>query len=144
MEKEHGRTVETAVEARAGFLDRPVLVVLTVSLTLGILILGLLWLGFTYRLTHVGEPFLPLSVLSNPVVRSGTLAASCAMGSQIGLTIFMPSPKVQKTRCPAKAAGPEASTNVAPVGTTVPVSLLQSGSGCPPHDAFGAIRWEYP
>jgi EmrB/QacA subfamily drug resistance transporter len=51
---------------------------------------ALLWLGFTYRLTHVGEPFLPLSVLSNPVVRSGTLAASCAMGSQIGLTIFMP------------------------------------------------------
>ena len=51
---------------------------------------GLLWLGFTYRLTHVGEPFLPLSVLSNPVVRSGTLAASFAMGSQIGLTIFMP------------------------------------------------------
>ncbi len=55
-----------------------------------LLVSGLLWLAFTYRLTHVDEPFLPLSVLSNPVVRSGTLAAACAMGSQIGLTIYMP------------------------------------------------------
>jgi hypothetical protein len=29
--QEHGHTVETAVEARAGFLDRPVLVVLVAS-----------------------------------------------------------------------------------------------------------------
>ena len=34
MHKEHGRTVESAVEARQGFLDRPVLAVLVVSLTL--------------------------------------------------------------------------------------------------------------
>jgi hypothetical protein len=31
MHKEHGRVVETPVEARAGFLDRPTLLVLTVS-----------------------------------------------------------------------------------------------------------------
>ena len=31
MHKENGRIVETPVEARAGFLDRPVLVILTVS-----------------------------------------------------------------------------------------------------------------
>ncbi len=31
MRAENGHTVETAVEARAGFLDRPVLVVLVVS-----------------------------------------------------------------------------------------------------------------
>ena len=31
MHKEQGRTVETPVEARAGFLDRPVLVVLGAS-----------------------------------------------------------------------------------------------------------------
>ena len=67
---------------RFPWISPPIIGLLAVS--------GLLWLGFTYRLTHVDEPFLPLSILSNPVVRSGTLAASCAMGSQIGLTIFMP------------------------------------------------------
>jgi hypothetical protein len=40
------RQVETPVEARAGFLDRPVLVVLCVSLALGIAVLGALWFGF--------------------------------------------------------------------------------------------------
>ena len=47
MRNPAGRKVETAVEARAGFLDRPVLVVLCVSLALGSLVLGVLWLGFT-------------------------------------------------------------------------------------------------
>jgi hypothetical protein len=42
-----GHKVETAVEARAGFLDRPVLVVLCVSLALGAVVLGALWLGLT-------------------------------------------------------------------------------------------------
>ena len=51
---------------------------------------ALLWLAFTCRLTHTDEPFLPLAVLANPVVRAGTLAASFAVGSQIGLTIYMP------------------------------------------------------
>jgi hypothetical protein len=46
MRDEEGRKVETAVEARAGFLDRPVLVVLCVSLTLGVIVLGALWFGF--------------------------------------------------------------------------------------------------
>ena len=46
MRDEAGRKVETAVEARAGFLDRPVLVVLCVSLALGVIVLGALWLGF--------------------------------------------------------------------------------------------------
>jgi len=32
--------------ARAGFLDRPVLVVLCVSLALGVIVLGALWFGF--------------------------------------------------------------------------------------------------
>jgi hypothetical protein len=45
MRDEGGRKVETAVEARAGFLDRPVLVVLLVSLALGVVVLGALWLG---------------------------------------------------------------------------------------------------
>ena len=46
MRDENGRKVETAVEARAGFLDRPVLVVLCVSLALGVIVLGALWFGF--------------------------------------------------------------------------------------------------
>ena len=46
MREESGHKVETSVEARAGFLDRPVLVVLCVSLTLGVIVLGALWLGF--------------------------------------------------------------------------------------------------
>jgi hypothetical protein len=48
MRDEQGRKVETAVEARAGYRDRPVLVVLCVSLTLGVIVLGALWLGFNY------------------------------------------------------------------------------------------------
>ena len=46
MRDEQGRKVETAVEARAGFRDRPVLVVLCVSLLLGAIVFGALWLGY--------------------------------------------------------------------------------------------------
>jgi hypothetical protein len=45
MYTEMGRKVETAVEARAGFLDRPVLVVLVVSVTLVTLLFVLLGFG---------------------------------------------------------------------------------------------------
>ena len=45
MHKERGRTVETPVEARAGFLDRPVLAVLVVSCVLAAGFLGLTYLG---------------------------------------------------------------------------------------------------
>jgi hypothetical protein len=41
-----GHQVETAVEARAGFLDRPVVVVLCVSMALAVMALGAIWLGF--------------------------------------------------------------------------------------------------
>jgi hypothetical protein len=46
MRKEQGHTIETAVEARAGFLGRPVLVVLCLSLVLAAAVFGVLWLGF--------------------------------------------------------------------------------------------------
>jgi predicted MFS family arabinose efflux permease len=36
------------------------------------------------------EPQIPISVLHNQVVRTGTLSASLAMGTFIGLSIFMP------------------------------------------------------
>ena len=46
MRDEAGRKVETSVEARAGFLDRPVLIVLCVSLALAAVVFGALWFGF--------------------------------------------------------------------------------------------------
>jgi hypothetical protein len=46
MHKEHGRTVETPVEARAGFLDRPVLVVLVASTVLVCVLFALVYFGY--------------------------------------------------------------------------------------------------
>lgn len=49
-----------------------------------------LWLLFAWRLARAKEPFLPLNILRNKVVRSATLAGACAMGTLVGMTIFMP------------------------------------------------------
>lgn len=49
-----------------------------------------LWLAFAWRLTAAAEPFLPLEILKNQVVRWGTAANTCALGAQTGLIIFMP------------------------------------------------------
>jgi hypothetical protein len=46
MHKEKGRTVESPVEARQGFLDRPVLAVLVVSLTLVLILFAFIYFGF--------------------------------------------------------------------------------------------------
>ena len=46
MHKEQGRTVESPVEARQGFLDRPVLAVLVVSVTLVLVLYGFIYFGF--------------------------------------------------------------------------------------------------
>jgi hypothetical protein len=46
MHKEQGRTVESPVEARQGFLDRPVLVVLAVSLSLIVVLYVAIYAGF--------------------------------------------------------------------------------------------------
>jgi hypothetical protein len=46
MHKEQGRTVESPVEARGGFLDRPVLAVLIGSLALVLILFGFVYLGF--------------------------------------------------------------------------------------------------
>ena len=45
MRDQAGQEVETAVEARAGFLDRPVLVILCVSTVLAAVAMGAVWLG---------------------------------------------------------------------------------------------------
>ena len=45
MRMENGHIVETAVEARAGFLDRPVLAVLVVSTAAVIIAFAMTYLG---------------------------------------------------------------------------------------------------
>ena len=46
MQEEAGHIVETPIEARAGFLDRPTLVVLIVSTSLMIGVFAALYIGF--------------------------------------------------------------------------------------------------
>ncbi len=45
---------------------------------------------FIWWVLRVPEPFLPIAVLNNPVMRVGTVATSCTQGVTIGLTIFVP------------------------------------------------------
>ena len=45
MHKEGNRVVETSVEARQGFLDRPVLMVLVISCVLAVVCLGMAYVG---------------------------------------------------------------------------------------------------
>jgi EmrB/QacA subfamily drug resistance transporter len=49
-----------------------------------------LWVVFVWRLNRAVEPLIPPSVYRNPVVRDGFGAASFAMGTFIGLSIYMP------------------------------------------------------
>jgi EmrB/QacA subfamily drug resistance transporter len=46
--------------------------------------------AFVWWLRLAPEPFLPLSVLGNPVMRAGTAATSWMLGAVLGLTIYMP------------------------------------------------------
>jgi EmrB/QacA subfamily drug resistance transporter len=50
----------------------------------------ILWGLFAWRLVSTPEPFLPLTVLGNPVVRCAALAGACNMGTLVGMTIFVP------------------------------------------------------
>ena len=49
-----------------------------------------LWMAFAWRLVSADEPFLPLTILSNALVRCASLAGACSMGVLVGLTIFVP------------------------------------------------------
>jgi EmrB/QacA subfamily drug resistance transporter len=51
---------------------------------------AVLWCLFAWRLVITREPFLPLTVLGNAVVRCATLAGACNMGTLVGMTIFVP------------------------------------------------------
>jgi EmrB/QacA subfamily drug resistance transporter len=55
-----------------------------------ILLSSAFWAGFFLRTQTASEPLIPITVLQNQVVRTGTLSASLAMGTFIGLSIFMP------------------------------------------------------
>jgi EmrB/QacA subfamily drug resistance transporter len=57
------------------------------ALVLAATVLSLL---FIWRLMKASEPFLPLPVLANPVMRMGTVCTSFSQGVVIGLTIFLP------------------------------------------------------
>lgn len=63
-----------------------------ISAPVGLLLLAsaVLWILFAWRLAATAEPFLPLSVLANPVVRSAALTGACNMGALVGMTIFVP------------------------------------------------------
>ena len=63
-----------------------------ISADCGALLLAsaVLWGLFAWRLVATDEPFLPLSVLGNPVVRCAALAGACAMATLVGMTIFAP------------------------------------------------------
>ena len=51
---------------------------------------GVLSLTLAWWLARAPEPFLPLSVLAEPIMYTGTAANSFAMGASIGLVIFVP------------------------------------------------------
>jgi EmrB/QacA subfamily drug resistance transporter len=68
--------------SRYPWLSPPIVALVVASTLLSML--------FTWRLTRATEPFLPLPVLANPVVRMGTLCTSFSQGVVIGLTIFLP------------------------------------------------------
>jgi sugar phosphate permease len=63
-----------------------------ISSTIFVLVLAslLLSLAFVWWLRLAPEPFLPLTVLRNPVMRAGTAATSWMLGAVLGLTVYMP------------------------------------------------------
>jgi EmrB/QacA subfamily drug resistance transporter len=64
------------------WLSLPIIAMIGASFVLSFL--------FGWRLRTAAEPFLPLTVLNNPVMRMGTAAASLSMGVSIGMTIVVP------------------------------------------------------
>ena len=45
---------------------------------------------FIWWVLRAREPFLPLAIMKNPVMRAGSLTSACAQGVAIGLTIYVP------------------------------------------------------
>ena len=55
-----------------------------------IVVAGALSALFVWWVLRAPEPFLPVAVLNNPVMRAGCLTTACTQGVSIGLTIFVP------------------------------------------------------
>jgi len=55
-----------------------------------VLLAAVLTVLFAWRLLRASEPFLPLPVLANPVMRMGSLCTSFSQGVVVGLTIYLP------------------------------------------------------
>src|SRR4051812_33274138 len=72
----------TSGGTRVPWMSPTILTLTAVSLALG--------LAFVWWLRMAREPFLPLTVLRNPVMRDGTAATSWTLGAVIGLTVYMP------------------------------------------------------
>src|SRR6185295_4925552 len=89
-------------------------------------ILGLIGISFVlsalfgWRLVRAPEPFLPLTVLNNPVMRMGTASASLSMGVQIGLTIIIP----MYFEVVHHLSATESGIALIPIALTTPGSLL--------------------
>ena len=67
---------------RYSWTSAPILLLFCVS--------AVAWVLFVFRLRTAREPLIPVSVLADQVVYSATLAACFAMGTFIGLTIYVP------------------------------------------------------
>jgi hypothetical protein len=50
----------------------------------------LLTAAFIWWVRRAPEPFLPIAILNNPVMRAGSITSACSQGVAIGLTIFVP------------------------------------------------------
>ena len=48
------------------------------------------WVLFGFRLARAPEPFIPLDLLANSVVRDGTIACFFAVGVVVGLAVYLP------------------------------------------------------
>src|SRR5215470_9075782 len=57
----------------------------------GLLALALaLAAAFRWRIGIAAEPYLPLPIMRNPIVRMGAVTSACAVGASISLTVFVP------------------------------------------------------
>ena len=67
---------------RYPWLSQPILSLLGIAVALtGV---------FIWWVLRVPEPFLPVAVLKNPIMRAGCVTTACTQGVSIGLTIFTP------------------------------------------------------
>jgi EmrB/QacA subfamily drug resistance transporter len=97
---------------RYGWISPPILLLIGASFVLSLL--------FGWRLSRAAEPFLPLTVLNNPVMRWGTASASLSMGVQIGLTIVVP----MYFEVVFHLSATESGIALIPIALTTPGSLL--------------------